>query len=248
MQALELRAGLDADVLDQLPARVAVGRERVRLPAAAVQRQQPLRVQPLAQRVLGQQGIDLADDLLVAASARSASMASSAAVRRNASSRRISAPANGSSEMSASGSPRKSASACLAESPGPPRVASPTSRSNRSASTSSRSISSSYARPRVTISAPPSAARSLAQAPDVVLDHLRGARRRFLAPQPFDQALGGDEPVRLEAEHGQHRALLRTAERDRMVVDTRFEVSEEADPHAAAGVVLNVCDQPNHLL
>ena len=33
-----------------------------------------------------------------------------------------------------------------------------------------------------------------------------------------------------------------------MVVDTRFEVSEEADPHAAAGVVLNVSDQPNHLL
>ena len=40
--------------------------ERLGLAPAAVQREHPLRVQPLAQRVLGQQRVDLADDLMMA--------------------------------------------------------------------------------------------------------------------------------------------------------------------------------------
>ena len=48
-------------------ARLPVGLERLGLAPAAVERQQPLRVNALAQRVLGQQRLDLADDLLVAA-------------------------------------------------------------------------------------------------------------------------------------------------------------------------------------
>ena len=45
----------------------AVGGERVGLPAAAVQRQHPLRVQPLAQRLGGDERLELADHLAVPA-------------------------------------------------------------------------------------------------------------------------------------------------------------------------------------
>ena len=67
-----------------------------------------------------------------------------------------------------------------------------------------------------------------------------GARRRLLAPEPVDQPVGRDRAVGLEPEHRQHRALLRSAERDRAVVDAGLEVAEDAELHAR--------DQPNHLL
>ena len=67
MQAAELGRRLDADLLDQRRPGVPVGLERLGLAAAAVQREHALRVQPLAQRVLGQQRVDLADELVVAA-------------------------------------------------------------------------------------------------------------------------------------------------------------------------------------
>ena len=67
MQPLQIRSGLDPDLLDQRGASLPIGLERLGLAPAAVQRQQPLRVNALAQRVIGQQRLDLADDLLVAA-------------------------------------------------------------------------------------------------------------------------------------------------------------------------------------
>jgi hypothetical protein len=55
MQPPQLRAGFDADLLDQELARLAVGVESLRLPAGAVERKHALCMQPLAQRVLGDQ-------------------------------------------------------------------------------------------------------------------------------------------------------------------------------------------------
>ena len=63
MQALELRPRLDADLLDEDRARLAERSERISLAAATVEREQPLGVHALAQWVLGQQSIDLTDDL-----------------------------------------------------------------------------------------------------------------------------------------------------------------------------------------
>jgi hypothetical protein len=71
-------------------------------------------------------------------------------------------------------------------------------------------------------------AQQLAQPPDVVLQHLGGARRRLAFPQPFDQPVGRDRAVRLEAEHRQYRALLRSTERDRTVVDAGLDVAKDA--------------------
>ena len=67
VQPPQLGAGLDADLLDQHCARVAVGLERLRLAPAAVQREHALGVQPLAQRVLGDERVELADHLGVPA-------------------------------------------------------------------------------------------------------------------------------------------------------------------------------------
>jgi hypothetical protein len=55
LEALELRAGIEAQILDQRMASALVGLERVGLSAAAVEREHELRVQPLAVGVLGRE-------------------------------------------------------------------------------------------------------------------------------------------------------------------------------------------------
>ena len=66
MEALQLGAGLDPDLLDQPGARVAVGLECLGLAAAPVEREHALAVKVLAQRLFGDQRVQLADHLAVA--------------------------------------------------------------------------------------------------------------------------------------------------------------------------------------
>ena len=91
------------------------------------------------------------------------------------------------------------------------------------------------------------AGQRAAQPPDVVLHHLGRARRRLVAPQALDQPVRRHRSVGLEPEHRQHRALLRPADRDGLVVDAGLERPEDADVHGAARVVVLARDQPNHL-
>ena len=63
VQALQLGAGLDADLLDELRARGTVGGERLRLAARAIEREHPLGVQALAQRVRRDERVELGDHL-----------------------------------------------------------------------------------------------------------------------------------------------------------------------------------------
>ena len=67
LEGSELRAGLDAGGLDEHPACLAVGLERVGLPARAVEREHALRVERLAERVLGDERVELGQDVAVAA-------------------------------------------------------------------------------------------------------------------------------------------------------------------------------------
>ena len=62
----QLTAGLDPQLLDQQPAPLAHHLERLRLPAAAIQRQHQVRPQPLSQGMLGHQRPQLADQVSVA--------------------------------------------------------------------------------------------------------------------------------------------------------------------------------------
>ena len=67
LEALELGARVQPEVLDQRVAGAAVGVERVGLAAAAVEREHQLRVQALAVGVLGRERLELAGDGGVAA-------------------------------------------------------------------------------------------------------------------------------------------------------------------------------------
>ena len=124
VQAPQLRPRLDADLLDERAPGVPIGLQRLGLAPAPVQREHPLRVQPLAQGVLGQQRIDLADDLLVAAGGE-VGVDGQLGRRLRAAPRAGGSPAraNGSSARSASGSPRNSASASRAAPAGSPASA-----------------------------------------------------------------------------------------------------------------------------
>ena len=66
LQALELGARLDPDLLDQRRARLVVGLERLRLAPGAIEGEHALRVQALSQRLLGDQGLEPGDHLGVA--------------------------------------------------------------------------------------------------------------------------------------------------------------------------------------
>ena len=66
VQPPQLGAGLDADLLDQRGARLTVRLQRLGLAARAIQREHALRVQPLAQRLLRQQRLELRQHLAVA--------------------------------------------------------------------------------------------------------------------------------------------------------------------------------------
>jgi hypothetical protein len=63
VQALERGARLDPEVRDERAPRVPVGGERLGLPAVAVERKHELSPQALPQRLAGDRGLELGDDL-----------------------------------------------------------------------------------------------------------------------------------------------------------------------------------------
>ena len=62
LERLQRRRRLDAEALDQRVPRRAVGLERLGLPSGAVQREHLLPAEALAQRVLGDEGLELGDE------------------------------------------------------------------------------------------------------------------------------------------------------------------------------------------
>ena len=67
VQLAQRGSGLDADLLDQRRSRLPVGLQRLCLAARAVEREHPLRLQPLAQRVARDEHLELGEDLAMAA-------------------------------------------------------------------------------------------------------------------------------------------------------------------------------------
>jgi hypothetical protein len=67
VQLAQRGSGLDADLLDQRRSRLPVGLQRLCLAARAVQREHPLGLQPLAQRVARDERLELAEHLAMAA-------------------------------------------------------------------------------------------------------------------------------------------------------------------------------------
>ena len=66
LELLERGARIDPELVDERPARVLVGLQGLRLPARPVQRRHQVAAQTLAQRVLGDERLELPDQLVVA--------------------------------------------------------------------------------------------------------------------------------------------------------------------------------------
>ena len=239
MQPPQLRAGLDADLVDQRAAGLAKGLERLRLAPAAVQREHQLRragaraagarrraprARPTrsAWRPSGQVGVDA----LLERHAAQLLQPCDLGLRE-----RLVA-------TSASGGPRHSASASRSArgrlgrpivASAPPR--SPTSRSKRS------TIELAVVDPqRVSVAAglqpPPVAiAERPTQLADVVLEHLGGRRRRRLSPQRVDQSLARDRLVAMQQQQDQDVALPAQSEPDGPIPFADLERSQQGKLH-----------------
>jgi hypothetical protein len=202
-----------------------VGLERVGLPAAAVQRQHPLRVQLLAQRLLCNQRFELADDLAMAAGGevaldrqlergepqlleptdlgRGERLTGHVIQRRPVPQRQRFARGRLRDEpLEASGIDVAGAEAQLVAAPARDDLGAVAARGER-----------------------------LAQLGHVNLNQLRRGCRRLLAPKTLDQALARDRRARIEREHRQQRPRLDAAERDRPPIDDRLQRSKNLDVH-----------------
>ena len=84
---------------------------------------------------------------------------------------------------------------------------------------------------------PAPTSQSLAKLRDVHLDDLRGGRRRTVAPELVDQAIGGDDLVAVKEQNGEHRALLRSAEGDLTSLRADLERPEDPKLHLRAASV-----------
>jgi hypothetical protein len=69
----------------------------------------------------------------------------------------------------------------------------------------------------------------------VDLDGVARRRRRVLGPQLLDQAIARDDPVGLQQQDRQQRALLRAAEREPVPVRANLERTEDAEVDASRG-------------
>jgi hypothetical protein len=252
VQAPELGPRLHADLVDQGPAGVLVGLQRLGLAAAAVEREHPLRVQPLTQRVASQQRFDLGDDLQMAARSE---------VRLDGEARRGLAQALETRDLARRERlvrqvrerlPAEQRQRFARRVPGIPGGAVTARLGDQpleAADVDQLRIDAQLVAASMRQDRRAAVLRQrVAEPPDVVLDHLAGARGWLIAPQALGQAIRGDRTVRLEPEHREDGALLGAAEHDRPVVDRDLQVPEDADLHEAALVVFAERDQPNHLL
>src|SRR4029079_16860005 len=74
---------------------------------------------------------------------------------------------------------------------------------------------------------------------DLDLEHLRGRRRWVAAPEPLDQAVGGDGLLEVQGEDRQEGPRLAPAEGDRPLTRGRLHRPEDADHETTRPVSLN---------
>jgi hypothetical protein len=69
----------------------------------------------------------------------------------------------------------------------------------------------------------------------VDLDRLRGRRRRLVAPQLVDQAVGAERLVGVEQKQGEHGASLAAAKRNALTLVEGLQGTEDVEIHASWG-------------
>ena len=231
MQAPQLRAGLDADLLDERRPRLAVGVQRVGLPPGAVQREHALGVEALAQRLLAHEPVELADDLPVAPGGeialdrvlerRQPELLEPPDLRR-----RERFAGDVVQRRAVPERERLPRLAELHEVLEPPRV------DLRGIDVQLVALAARDDLRRVAV-----LGERLAQLGHVELDELVRARRGLLAPQSLDKPVGGHHRPRVQRQQGQQRARLARADGDGSPFDAGFNGSQELDVHSRPSVV-----------
>ena len=74
-------------------------------------------------------------------------------------------------------------------------------------------------------------AEQLSQLGDVHLESLMGGLRGPFVPERVDQAVASDDPVRVQEQEGNQRALFRAAELERAPFLEHLERAEDAEFH-----------------
>jgi hypothetical protein len=228
VQAPQLGPRLEAHLLDQHRPRLAVGLQRVGLAAGAVQREHPLRVQALLERMRGDEPLELGDRLAVASGrerrvdrqlARPQPELLEAADLRAGErlvgevAQRLAAPQL-ERVMRGGGAV---AGGLLDEPLEADRVDGVGADAQLVAAAAGDDLGL-------------GALEQPAQLRDVELHHLHAAGGRVLAPEPLDQLVGRHRGVGPQPQHREHRALLRASERQRAAVAGGFGVTQQADP------------------
>jgi hypothetical protein len=230
VQLAQLDARLNADLIDEPPPRHHKGIERLGLTARPVQRKHPLGTQALAQRVLLDQPLQLAQRLLLAP-------------RRELGVHRQLGRAQPQLVKPADLDPGER----LVRDVGQRRTAPQRERLARQTvggvagglldeTLEARDVNGVRGDPQL-VAAPtgqdlgPVACQQATQLRHVQLHHLRSRRRRGVAPETTHEAVDRDRSVRLQGEHGQHRSLLGGTQRDRPVVDGRLDRPEQPHVH-----------------
>ena len=224
LELAQLAAGLDPELLDERPPRLLVGLERLGLAARAVEREHQLAAQALAQRVLVDQRLELADERRRGApSARS--RVDPLLERSEA---QLLEPGDLAPGRRARRRSRRAAARATARArrPGGPLSR---RRSKRARSSSSCATCSRYPGAFVCRRSLP---EQLSELRDIQLYRLLGRRGRLLAPDRVDQPAAGDDPICLQQKQRQEGALLLPAEIECPSVRKHLERAQDPKLHA----------------
>ena len=233
----QLGAGLEAELVHQELAPHAHRLERLRLPPGAVQRHHELPAQALAKGVLGDQALELADQILAGAAGQVRGHALldrlhaellepgdlelgelvEAVVGKSLASperkRRLQLGRGALVVVLSEGHPR--ASQKLLEAPRIDRLR----------------IDVQHVAGRPVAQLRSAVAEPLAQARDLLLERLPGLGGRLLAPECLHQLVCGHRLGRAEREHREEPALLRALKPHRVARDLDLEVPQQPDVH-----------------
>ena len=240
VELAQLGARLDADLPDERRPRVAVRLERVGLAAAAVERQQQLRAQALAQRMLGDERLELRDQRPLAPE-RELGLDPLLPPDQVQLLEPLDVDARERLELEIRERPAAPQALAVPQHPGrasrvpllersPPLGQQPLEAVQVELAGLDVHEVAGRAREEDRVGA-----ERLAQPRHVDLDGVARRRRRVLGPQLLDQAIAGDDPVGLQQQDRQQRALLRAAEREPVPVRADLERTEDAEVDASRG-------------